>query len=215
VEGGEILGQDPDFHKSYKTDPDLDETCKAELKLLLKNSAPLVATYLLQYSYNLVTVYVAGHLGTNELGAASLASMTANITGLAVYEGMASSLDTLTSQAYGSGQKKMVGLYLQRMIALILVATIPIAILWMCSPWILMRIVPEKELGMLAGQFMQIYLIGAPGFGIFEAGKRFTQAQGIFTASLVAVLICAPLNLLWNWLFVFVSCPNLLSVNTC
>jgi len=38
-----------------------------------------------------VTIFVVGHIGTDELGAVSLATMTANITGLAVYEGLATS----------------------------------------------------------------------------------------------------------------------------
>lgn len=182
---------------------DFDTTWTAESKLLARYSAPLIVTYLLQYSYSLVTVYVAGRLGTKELGAASLASMTANITGLCVYEGLAMSLDTLTSQAYGAGRKKLVGIHVSRMCALMMVVTIPIGIVWMCSPWILARMVPEVELAELAGTYMRYYLIGAPGYGLFEAGKRFTQAQGNFTASLAVVLICAPLNILWNWLFVF------------
>ena len=93
-----------------KEGPGLETTWKIESKWLFKNSAPLIATYLLQYSFNLVLVFVSGRLGTDELGAASLASMTVNITGLCVYEGLATSLDTLTSQAYGAGRVLLVGL---------------------------------------------------------------------------------------------------------
>jgi multidrug resistance protein, MATE family len=187
----------------WKQDSAVKTTWQAESKLLFRYSAPLILTYLLQYSFNLVTVFVAGHIGTNELGAVSLATMTANITGLVVYEGFATSLDTLTSQAYGAGKKRLVGLHVQRMIVLLAIATIPIGVIWICSPWILELIVPEKELAYLAGKFLRIYLIGAPGFAFFEAGKRFTQAQGNFTASLVVLLICAPLNIFLNWLFVW------------
>ncbi|TAQ89055.1 hypothetical protein B7494_g2628 [Chlorociboria aeruginascens] len=186
-----------------KPESDFDTTWGIESKLLGKYSTPLVITYLLQYSYGIVTVYVSGRLGTNELGAASLAQMTASITGLCVYEGLAMSLDTLTSQAYGGGRKKLVGLHMQRMCALMIVATIPIGAVWISSPWILQKLVPEAELARLAGTYLRYYLIGAPGLALFEAGKRFTQAQGNFTASLVVVVICAPLNILWNWLFVF------------
>ena len=183
--------------------PEFETTWKTETAILARYSGPLLLTYVLQYSFQLVTVYVAGQLGTKELGAASLASMTANVTGLCVYEGLATSLDTLTSQAFGNGKKHLVGLHVQRMWLLVLVITIPIGLVWMCSPWILSAIVPEKETAYMAGKFMQIYLIGAPGWAIFEASKRLCQAQGDFTAALVVVLVCAPLNLLWNWLLVF------------
>lgn len=178
-------------------------TWQTEIKYLAKNSPPLVLTYLLQYSFSLVTVYVAGRLGTEELGAASLASMTANITGICVYEGLATCLDTLTSQAYGNGRKHMVGLHVQRMCALMCLATIPIGAVWLSSPLILPHLVPEKEVALLAGRYMQIYLLGAPGWGVFEASKRFLQAQGNFNASLWVLLVCAPANIFLNWLIPF------------
>jgi multidrug resistance protein, MATE family len=183
--------------------PDLETTWQAEVKILARYSPPLIVTYLLQYSFNLVTVFVAGRLGIKELGAASLASMTANVTGLCVFEGLATCLDTLTSQAYGNGKKQLVGLHIQRMCALMLVATIPIAAIWLSSPWFLPLLVPEKDVALLAGRFMQIYLLGAPGWAFFEAAKRFTQAQGNFDSSLWVLLVCSPLNVFLNWLLVF------------
>ena len=186
-----------------KQDPDLETTWGAESKLLARYASPLFITYLLQYSFSTTTVIVAGRLGVNELGAVSLASMTANVTGMAIYEGLATSLDTLCSQAYGAGQKQLVGLHVQRMTYCLLLVTIPIGVVWICSPWILQAIVPEKEVAQLAGTYLRFYLIGAPGYATFEAGKRFTQAQGDFTASLAVLIICAPLNILLNYLFVF------------
>ncbi|KAI0592053.1 hypothetical protein Alg130_00654 [Pyrenophora tritici-repentis] len=143
-------------------------------------------------------------IGTDELGAVSLATMTANITGLAIYEGLATSLDTLCAQAYGSGKKTMVGLHLQRMVLFMLAVTIPIGAVWLCSGWILAALVPEKELAHLAGYYLSLLLAGAPGYAIFEAGKRFTQAQGLFNASLFVLLIATPVNIALNYVFVFV-----------
>lgn len=198
-----IYGTTSEGETAVDKDADLETNWRAETGLLARYSGPLILTYILQYSFSLVTVLVAGRLGTKELGAASLATMTANITGLCVYEGLATSLDTLTSQAFGNGKKHLVGLHVQRMSLLVCVVTIPIGAVWVCSPWILSLLVPEKDEAMLAGTFMRIYLIGAPAWAIFEAGKRLCQAQGDFTASLVVLVICAPLNVLWNWLLVF------------
>jgi multidrug resistance protein, MATE family len=188
-----------------KREPDLQTNWRIESKLLARYSTPLFVTYVLQYSFQTTTVVVAGRLGTNELGAVSLAAMTANVTGLAIYEGLATSLDTLCSQAYGGGKKELVGLHLQRMVYLLTLVTVPIGAIWLCSPWILEALVPEKELAQLAGTYLRIYLIGMPGFATFEAGKRLMQAQGDFTGSMVVLLVCAPLNIFLNWLFVFVS----------
>ncbi|RMZ70823.1 ethionine resistance [Pyrenophora seminiperda CCB06] len=186
------------------TAEELGTTAGQEARLLLKYSVPLMGTYLLQYSFSLVTIFVVGHIGTDELGAVSLATMTANITGLAIYEGLATSLDTLCAQAYGSGKKKMIGLHLQRMILFMLAVTIPIGAVWLCSGWILAALVPEKALAHLAGYYLSLLLAGAPGYAIFEAGKRFTQAQGLFNASLFVLLIATPINIVLNYIFVFV-----------
>jgi peptidoglycan biosynthesis protein MviN/MurJ (putative lipid II flippase) len=191
--------------EASKKDPDLQTDWRIESKLLARYSTPLFFTYLLQYSFQTTTVVIAGRLGTNELGAVSLATMTANVTGLAIYEGLATSLDTLCSQAHGGGKKKLVGLHMQRVVYLLLLVTIPIGAIWICSPWILEALVPEKELAQLAGVYLRIYLIGMPGYATFEAGKRLVQAQGDFTGSLAVLSICAPLNIFLNWLFVFVS----------
>jgi MATE family multidrug resistance protein len=179
-------------------------TATQEAKLLLKYSVPLTLSYLLQYSSSLVTIFVVGHLGTDELGAVSLATMTASITGYAVYEGLATSLDTLCAQAYGSGRKELVGLHLQRMVLLMLLVTIPIGAVWLCSGWILTALVPEHDLAILAGSYLRILLASTPGYAIFEASKRFTQAQGLFNASLFVLIISTPLNIVFNYVFVFV-----------
>ena len=182
----------------------IQTTWQREAKVLGRYSAPLVLTFLLQYSLTVAGIFTVGHIGTVELGAVSLASMTANITGYAVYQGLATSLDTLCAQAYGSGRKTLVGLQTQRMVYFLWTITIPIGIIWLCAENILMKIVPEKDVAVLAGRYLKVVLIGAPGYATFESGKRYLQAQGLFSASLYVLLICAPLNALMNWLFVWV-----------
>ncbi|KAE8393363.1 hypothetical protein ETB97_006687 [Aspergillus alliaceus] len=178
-------------------------TWKREARVIGKNAVPLMITFLLQYSLTVASIFTLGHLGTIELGAVSLASMSANITGYAVYQGLATSLDTLCSQAYGSGKKKLVGLQMQKMVYFLCSLTIPIAVLWFFADKILMKIVPEKEVAVLAGLYLKVIILGAPGYACFESGKRYVQAQGLFSASLYVLLICAPLNAFMNWLFVW------------
>jgi len=179
-------------------------TWQREAKVLARYSAPLILTFFLQYSLTVASIFTVGHLGKVELAAVSLASMTANITGYAIYQGLATSLDTLCAQAYGSGKKTLVGLQTQRMVYFLWSITIPIAIVWLCADIILTKIVPEKDVATLAGRYLKVILIGAPGYACFESIKRYTQAQGLFSASLYVLLICAPLNAFLNWLFVWV-----------
>ncbi|OOQ88597.1 transporter [Penicillium brasilianum] len=181
----------------------INTTWKRETEVIFRYSAPLMVTFLLQYSLTVASIFTIGHLGKEELGAVSLASMTVSITGNAVYSGLATSLDTLCAQAYGSGKKKLVGLQMLRMIFFLLVVTIPIATLWYFSEHILAKIVPEKRVAEMAGLYMKVALFGLPGYACFESGKRYLQAQGVFSASLYVLIICAPLNAFMNWFFVW------------
>jgi|SRR5579859_5318594 len=162
-------------------------------------------TAVLQQSLALATVLSLGHLGTTELGASALASMTASITGTAIFQGIAtysllfrvlirSALDTLCSQSWGSGNPQLVGLHLQRCVLLLLLCHIPIAFIWGFSEHILLALKQEPDLSRLASRYLQILFLGMPGYAIFEATKRFLQCQGIFGASTFVLFIAAPIN---------------------
>ncbi|KAJ5159446.1 transporter [Penicillium canariense] len=181
----------------------INTTWKREAEVIGRYSAPLMVTFLLQYSLTVASIFTIGHLGKEELGAVSLASMTASITGNAVYSGLATSLDTLCAQAYGSGKRKLVGLQMLRMVYFLWLVTIPIAVLWYFSEHILAKIVPEKRVAEMAGLYLKIALLGTPGYACFESGKRYLQAQGVFSASLYVLIVCAPLNAFLNWFFVW------------
>lgn len=129
--------------------------------------------------------------------------MTANITCLAPFQGLATSLDTLCSQAYGSGHKHLVGLQIQRMICFLMVLFLPLIALWMYSTEILAKLIPEYRSAELAGMYLKIYLLAVPAVIIFEGGKRFVQAQGLFQATTYVLLVAAPLNVFLHWLFVW------------
>jgi MATE family multidrug resistance protein len=196
----------------------INTSWQREAKVLTRSSAPLILTFLLQYSLPVASIFTVGHIGKIELGAVSLASMTASITGYAVYQGLATSLDTLCAQAYGSGRPHLVGLQLQRMLYFLLLITIPISVIWAFGTQILSLIVPEQETARLAGLYLKVLIAGAPGYAAFESGKRYVQAQGIFSATMYILLFCAPLNAFLNWYMVwhlgwgFIGAPIAVSI---
>ncbi|KAF2970680.1 hypothetical protein GQX73_g2911 [Xylaria multiplex] len=175
----------------------------SELWLLLRYSLPLIATYLLQYSWCVIVTFISGHLSADDLAAASVAMTTMNIVGFAAFEGMATALDTLCAQAYGSGSLTGVGLHVQRMLILMAFAAVPIGAIWAASPWILSLAVKQHHLAVMAGTFLRVSIIGMPGYASFEALKRFLQAQGSFKAAMCILVVCTPLNALLSWFFAF------------
>lgn len=196
----------------------INTSWQRETKVLAKSSGPMILTFLLQYSLPVASIFTVGHIGKIELGAVSLASMTASITGYAVYQGLATSLDTLCAQAYGSGRPHLVGLQFQRMLYFLLLITIPISVIWSFGTQILSLIVPEEETARLAGLYLKVLIFGAPGYAAFESGKRYVQAQGLFSATMYILLFCAPLNAFLNWYMVwhlgwgFIGAPIAVSI---
>ncbi|KAI1400765.1 multidrug and toxin extrusion protein [Hypoxylon fuscum] len=181
----------------------IETTWQREAKTIAVYSRSLVLTFLLQYSVNIASIFAVGRIGKVELGAVSLATMSANILCYAPMQGLATSLDTLCAQAYGSGHKHLVGLQLQRMTYFLWSLTVPIAILFYFAQDILLLIVPDPRSAELAGLYLRIVIVGVPGFAAFEGGKRFVQSQGLFIATTYVLLIAAPINIFINWLLVW------------
>jgi len=177
-------------------------TWQREAKTIATYSRSLIVTFLLQYSLTMASIFAVARLGTLELGAVTLASMTANITFYAPIQGLATSLDTLCAQAFGSGHKQLVGLYLQRMVYFLWILIIPISVVWLNAERILSTMIPADS-AKLAASYLRIILLGTPGYAAFEAGKRFVQAQGLFSATTYVLLIAAPTNMALNYLFVW------------
>lgn len=80
-------------------------------------------THLLEYSLNIASVVSIGHISTVALAACSLGNMTASVTGFSIVQGFASALDTLLPSAWTSGNPRLVGLWLQRMLVLVTLLT--------------------------------------------------------------------------------------------
>ncbi|OBA22108.1 MATE efflux family protein [Metschnikowia bicuspidata var. bicuspidata NRRL YB-4993] len=177
-----------------------------EARVLMRYSVPLVITFLLQYSLTVASVFSVGRLGLTALAAVSLSSMTANISGYAIIQGVSTCLDTLCAQAYGRQDYNTVGLHFVRCTYLLMLLYVPMLVLWvfLSRPVLSFLVGPDKtELAYLASSYLQVLALGLPGFIIFENLKHFLQAQGIFHASTYVLLFCAPLNALLNYLLVW------------
>ncbi|AGO12574.1 AaceriAER234Wp [[Ashbya] aceris (nom. inval.)] len=179
---------------------------KRETTVLTKNALPLVVTFILQNSLSLASVFSVSHLGTKELGGITLGSMTANITGFAAIQGLCTCLDTLCSQAYGARNYTLVGVLLQRCCIISVIIFAPVVCLWVWySERVLGFLVSDPELCLFAAKYLRIVAAGLPAFILFECGKRYLQCQGIFHASTIVLLFCAPANALMNYILVWNS----------
>lgn len=193
--------------QTYESIDSIDQNGKhtylSELKHLLRGSAPLVVTFALQYFTSLTSTISAGKLGATELAAYSLAISTFNVAGLAIFQGIVTSLDTLCSQAYGCGNYHGVGLYFQRCSLILLAVMIPLAVFWWNSGILLGCFIDDSKLVSMSQTFLRWHIIGVPGLIFFESGKRFLQAQHIYHAGTYVLAIMAPVNFILNWALVW------------
>lgn len=131
---------------------DVTSSYRHEFKILMQYSAPLIITFLLQSSEQFSTVFSLGHLGTLQLGASSLSTMMAAITGFSLFQGVITALDTLCAQAYGSGRKELVGLNVQKCLLFLLLLHFPVIVIWTNTEWILLALSQNPELARFSGE---------------------------------------------------------------
>ncbi|SNX82811.1 uncharacterized protein MEPE_01517 [Melanopsichium pennsylvanicum] len=179
-----------------------DHIAWREASVLFGYTVPIFATHLLELSLSVASVFSLGHLGTVELAAASLSSMTANVSGYSVLSGFISALDTLLPSAY-TQQPKSVGLWTQRM-GVILLGILPLIFaVWLNAEAILVRIGQDPEVAYLAGRYLAVLCIGLPGYALFEVCRRYLQAQGLMHAPTIVLIFVSPLNAIANYLLVW------------
>lgn len=99
-------------------------TILAELRILVRTALPVFFTQVAEYSLVLASVISIGHLGTTDLAASSLGSMTSSVTCFAILQGMSSALDTLLPAAWTSDDPTRVGVWTQRMCVVTSVAIV-------------------------------------------------------------------------------------------
>ncbi|CCE78270.1 Piso0_000888 [Millerozyma farinosa CBS 7064] len=177
---------------------------RIESKILLRFSVPLTITFILEHFFSIICLLVVGHLGKNELAAVSLGTMLSTIT-FAIFEGIATALDTLCPQAYGSGKYKLVGTHIQRCLVFSWITFIPCAIAWWYAKYLLRYIIESEEVLELTSQFLRVFIIGGPAYIFFEDGKRLLQSQGIFEAGPIILFFSALTNVCMSWAFVWSS----------
>lgn len=196
---------DYDTTDTSNTSNEVTETITfiSEVKIVGVSAVPIVMTFIIQYFLAIIPITVLGHIGSLELGAASLAIMTYNITGLGIIQGAVTVLDTFAAQAYGAKKYHHVGEWSQRCFVFICVLLIPMYFVWWFSEPLLNFLQPNKELSILAQRYLRIMSYGTPGLVVFEVTKRFLQSQGIFHPPTYVLTFCAPFSMVLTYLLVF------------
>ncbi|CAA6668428.1 unnamed protein product [Spirodela intermedia] len=141
-----------------------------------------------------------GPAGGPELAGGALSIGFTNITGYSVLFGLASGLEPLCSQAYGSKNWELISLSFQRTVVLLLAAAVPIAVLWLnLGPILGTLLRQDPAITAVAATYCAYSLPDLLTNAFLQPLRVYLRSQGItkpmMCCSAVAVLFHVPLNL--------------------
>ncbi|KAL8291589.1 hypothetical protein RQP46_002567 [Phenoliferia psychrophenolica] len=165
--------------------PDHGST-RDEVILLLKFCVPTYITLMLEMSLFAVT--------------------TANVVAFSWMQGMVCALDTLCSQSWTSNPPQT-SLHALRTAYLLTLMLIPQIFIFFNSQPILLFLRQDPDVARLASQYLKVLSASLPAYAYFECIKRWLQAQGLMHVPTILVCIVAPINVLLNYLLVWLPKP--------
>ncbi|XP_074273293.1 protein DETOXIFICATION 54-like [Silene latifolia] len=169
-----------------------------EVKELWSMAFPITAMNCLVYIRAVVSVLFLGRLGSLELAGGALSIGFTNITGYSVLVGLASGLEPVCSQAYGSQNWDLLSLSLRRMIFILFLAIIPISFLWVNLGPIMVFLGQDLEVTSMAAIYCIYSLPDLVTNTILQPLRVYLRSQGVtkpqMWCTLIAVLFHVPMN---------------------
>ncbi|KAF0756595.1 hypothetical protein AaE_004571, partial [Aphanomyces astaci] len=143
---------------------DLEAIIRDEVPAMYRLAYPVVLTYVLELTPGLVSLVLVGQMAAEDtkrfVDAAALSVMYLNLTALSVGIGLATAMDTLCAQAYGAGNIRHIGLYLQTGAVVLSAAFVPIFLANFYCADILIFLNQPEDVAVLSGEFSRVLAFG-------------------------------------------------------
>jgi len=152
----------------------------------------------------MITLFFAGRVGEVELAAGTLAISFIKVTGISIFTGLCSALETLSSQAFGAKNFRLVGVVLQRGVWILGIICLLTWTLWINSELLLLIVHQKKNVTSLTQEFVLICLPSAIGSFLFLLLWRYLQTQGIVKPILYVGFVSNAVQIGINALMMFV-----------
>lgn len=171
-----------------------------EIKHLYTIAFPIIITGLLIYGKSVISMLFMGRLGKDQLAGGSLSIGFANITGYSVISGLAMGMEAISSQACGAKQWPLMGQTLQRTIAILVSACIPISLLWLNVEPILLFCGQNSTISSVASVYLTFSLPDLLFQSLINPLKIYLTTQNItlplMLSAAFALAFHAPINYL-------------------
>ncbi|XP_031103451.1 protein DETOXIFICATION 16-like [Ipomoea triloba] len=177
-----------------------------EVKKLMVLAGPLISVNLLLTSLQFISLMFVGNLGGELfLSGASMATAFASVTGFSLMRGFTGALETLCGQSYGAKQYKMLGIFMQRGMLVMLLICIPVAGVWAYTDRILRFCGTDPEISGAAGEYARFLIPSIFPYAILRCLVSFLQAQNNVVPMMFTAGIAALVHVLSCWILVFKS----------
>lgn len=169
-----------------------------ELHRMTDIGFPIAAMSLVGYLKNMVLVICMGRLGSLELAGGALAIGFTNITGYSVLSGLAMGMEPLCSQAFGSHNFSIAFLTLQRTIVLLLLASLPISLLWVNLEPLMLILHQNPDITRIASLYCRFAIPDLLANSLLHPLRIFLRSQSItwplMWCTLLATILHLPLT---------------------
>lgn len=173
----------------------LSSATSAELREWWRLCWPTAIAILARNLQPVTDLAFLGRLGTEELGAASVATMLTSVTAAWIWKSLGGAINTLASQAVGAGNPRLAGTWLTISMLASLVCTAVVVMLW----WVGSRAVFAAA-GLatttcdLATQYTRWYTLYVFPSHAFVLLTNFLQALGVVMPTLVINVVATGVN---------------------
>ncbi|CAN8255532.1 unnamed protein product [Cochlearia groenlandica] len=186
-------------HKYSPTMPEVVE----EMKKMWDISFPVAAMSILNYLKNMTSVVCMGRLGSLELAGGALAVGFTNITGYSVLSGLATGMEPLCGQAIGSKNPSLAYLTLKRTILLLLLASLPISLLWLNLEPLMLILRQQKDIARVASLYCSFSLPDLLAHSFLHPLRIYLRCKGttwpLMWCTLVSVLLHLPITVFFTF----------------
>ena len=178
-----------------------------ELSKSIRLAWPIVLSFTFMTTLSFVSLAFCGHIEDSPLiiEAVGLALSVVKISGISVAVGIVSTLDTLATQAWGAGNHKKVGIYLQRGIIILALSNCLVLSLWFNAETILNLLHQPPEVVKMAVQYIWIFSAALPAVCMYIILQTYLQSQNIVYPFIFTGLCANVVNALVHYLFLFVA----------
>ncbi|CAN0919973.1 Protein DETOXIFICATION 55 [Linum grandiflorum] len=183
-------------HHDYPTMPQVAE----ELTKMADIGFPVATISFLSYLKNMILVVCMGRLGSLELAGGALAIGFTNITGYSLLSGLATGMEPLCSQALGSKNLLVASRTLGRTILMLLVASIPIALLWINLEPIMLTLHQDLQVIRVASLYCRFSIPDLIANSILHPIRIYLRSRGsswlLMWCTLIPVLLHLPIAII-------------------